>query len=241
MYQHPGIRGEIREEGVRKFLTAQLPQSLKVVRGQAVDYLGTISRELDIMVYDATLNAPFHGEGTQLLPAEALLAIIEVKSRLDSKEWIKIASSVKRYLELRPYRGEFESRRDREKNPGASGKLPRCFYSVVAFSTDLANSADWPQREFRRMTNAFDSHECLGLDRVLVLDRGVINPGGSVCRRAGSLGENLFTWYVSMANFLNREAPRRKPTDWQQYAGAYFENSWQKISLPVDGISPVFE
>jgi Domain of unknown function (DUF6602) len=227
LYTNPGIRGEKREDGVRKFLADQLPQSLSVVTGQAIDYFGTVSRQLDIMVYDATLNAPFEGERIKLLPAEALLAIVEVKSTLSSAEWPKIAQSVAQYLELRPYRRQFAVRRGGQK--AVADDLPRCFYSVVAFSSDLAKSSGWQQREFARMTTAFESEECLGLDRVLILDRGVINPSEGRHRSSDDFGSNLFTWYISMANFLNREAPRRKPMDWQQYAGASFETSWRRI------------
>lgn len=227
-YSHPGIRGEKREDGVRKFIAGQLPDSLSVVTGQAVDYFGTVSRQLDVMVYDATLNAPFEGENIKLLPAEALLAIVEVKSTLSSKEWPRIAQSVARYLELQPYRKPFATRRGGQR--ATPDELPRCFYSVVAFSSDLAKSSGWPEREFDRMTAAFESEACLGLDRVLILDRGVINPQECRYRASESFGSNLFTWYISMANFLNREAPRRKPMDWQQYAGASFDTSWHRIS-----------
>src|SRR6266571_739523 len=226
-YTHSGIRGEVREGGVRKFLADQLPQSLNVVTGQAVDYFGTVSRQLDIMVYDATLNAPFQGERIKLLPAEALLAIVEVKSKLSSQEWRRIAQSAAKYLELRPYRRQFATRRGGQSS--VPDELPRCFYSVVAFSSDLSASPEWPQRESARMTEAFGSEECLGLDRVLILDRGVINPGECRYRASNDFGTNLFTWYVSMAYFLNREAPRRKPMDWQQYAGASFDTSWRRI------------
>ena len=209
-YSHPGIIGKKREEGVRKFLRDHLPRSLDVVNGQAVDYLGTQTPELDIMVYDASLNAPFEGEDSaSLLPAEALLAIIEVKSSLDSGEWVKIAKQVSRYLELKPYRGEFGIRRGGQS--ATPDNLPRCFYSVVAFSSSLKKIPGWARREVQSMTRAFGSDECLGLDRVLILDRGVINPLERRFRGSDDFGSNLFTWYVSLANFLNREAPRRAP------------------------------
>lgn len=231
MYSHPGIIGGKREEGVRRFLRDLLPRSLDVVTGQAVDYRGTTTPQLDVMVYDGSLNAPFEGEGNdKLLPAEALLAIVEVKSSLDTKEWKKIARSVARYLELKPYRSQFAVGRGGQS--AAPDTLPRCFYSVVAFSSSLANASGWARREYGRISDAFGSAGCSGLDRVLILDRGVINPAERCFRPSGDLGTNLFTWYVSLANFLNREAPRRDPMDWQQYAGAAFDKDWHRI-LPI--------
>jgi hypothetical protein len=237
LYTHRGIRGEQREEGVRRFLADQLPRSLSVVTGQAIDCFGTVSRQLDIMIYDSTLNAPFQGERIELLPAEALLAIVEVKSKLSSDEWSKIAQSVDQYLKLRPYRRQFGVRRGGQG--GIPDTLPRCFCSVVAFTSDLTTSAEWPQREFNRMTSAFGSDECLGLDRVLILDRGVVNASEGRYWASDDFGGNLFNWYVSLANFLNREAPRRKPMDWQQYAGASFDTGWQRIVPRVNPLRAV--
>jgi hypothetical protein len=183
------------------------------------------------MVYDASLNAQFEGEEqVRLLPAEALLTIVEVKSTLDSKEWSKIAKSVAKYLELKPYRKSFGVRRGGQK--ATPDELPRCFYSVVAFSSRLVRSSGWARREFDLMTRAFGSVECLGLDRVLILDRGVINPLERRFRESDDFGSNLFTWYIALANFINREAPRREPMDWQQYAGAAFETGWRNI-VPI--------
>src|SRR6266568_6164428 len=196
LYSHPGLKGGKREEGVSTFLAGQLPQSLKVVTGQAIDYRGSVSSQLDIMVYDANLNAPLHGEGqAKLLPAEALLAIVEVKTVVTLQEWDKVSRSVAKYLELMPYKNSFGTRRSGQK--AVSDNLPRCFYSIVAFSSDLVKSPDWPQRELARMRNAFGNENCLGLDRVLILDRGVINPAGSRSLSNDDLGNNLFAWYVS--------------------------------------------
>jgi hypothetical protein len=232
LYSHKGIIGSKREEGVRKFLRDHLPRNLDVVSGQAVDYLGTESGELDVMIYDSNLNAPFEGEGqVKLLPAEALLAIVEVKSRLDSKEWSKISKSVSKYVALKPYGESFAVRRSGRK--ATPDTLPRCFYSVVAFTSSLANSPGWARRELRLMAEAFGSSECLGLDRALILDRGVINPAGRRFRPNDDFGSNLFTWYVSLANFLNREVSRREGMDWQQYAGAEFATDWRNIVPPA--------
>lgn len=230
-YSNPGIIGTKREEGVKKFLKDHLPRRFDVVRGEAVDFVGTQSLELDLMVYDASLNAPFTGEeNIQLIPAEALLCIVEVKSALDGKEWQRIARNVARYLEMRPYRSSFAVRRGSQN--AVPDDLPRCFYSVVAFSSRLANRPGWAHRELDLMTKAFGSPDCLGLDRVLILDRGVINPLEQTYRDSNDMGASLFTWYVSMANFLNREASRRDPMDWQQYAGAEFNVDWRAI-LPI--------
>lgn len=161
------------------------------MKAEAVDYLGSRSGELDLMIYDATINAPFEGEGNiKLVPAEALLAIIEVKSRLDSTEWSKITRKVARYLEMRPYKGPFAVRRGGQR--AEADDLPRCFYSVVSFSSRLAKSPQWPRREFDLMTRAFGSSECLGLDRVLILDRGIINPQDGSYRADDDFGSNLF-------------------------------------------------
>lgn len=226
-FKHKNLRGGQREDGVREFLNGQLPSSLKVSTGEAVDRYGNTSAQIDVMVYDATLNSPFIGESNDLLPAEALLAIVEVKTKLTKAEWHKIADAVSKFQKLRPYQSKFA--------PLGAGKggvvdpLPRCHYSVIAFSSNLAASESWADREWKRALETFGENHDPHLDRVLILDRGIINPVENSYRPSASQGENLLAWFVGLANFLNREVPRRKPMDWQNYAGRSF-GGWKPLA-----------
>jgi len=219
-FKHNTLRGGEREEGVREFLSKQLPDRLKVTTGEAVDRYGNTSSQLDVMVYDATLNSPFAGESNSLLPAEALLAIVEVKTELTNEEWKRIAKSVEAFCRLRPYKEHFSLSKSGRENAVKPG--PRCFFTVAAFSSDLSSGSSWAKKEWERACKAIGNDSCLGLNRILVLDRGIINPTEAVYRPSADQGENLLAWFVGLANFLNREVPRREPMDWQIYAGGSF-------------------
>ncbi len=225
-FKHKTLRGGEREQGVRQFLNDQLPSRLKVITGEAIDRFGNTSSQLDVMVYDSALNSPFAGESSGLLPAEALLAIVEVKTKLTRSEWKKISSSIEKFRALRPYKKTFGlSKAGRQ---GIASELPRCFYSVVAFSSDLSANDTWAEREQQRARDYFGTDDCLGLDRILILDRGIINPTENVFRSSTSQGENLMGWFVGQVNFLHREMPRREPMDWQTYAGSAF-GGWKPM------------
>jgi hypothetical protein len=226
-FKHKDLRGGERERGVRKFLSEQLPGRLKVATGESIDRFGNTSAQIDVMVYDASLNAPFAGESNDLLPAEALLAIVEVKTRLTKSEWKKVGAAIEKFRKLRPYKQAFDI--SKAGRSGVRPKLPRCFYSVVAFSSDLSlKKDDWARRELLRASEAIGSFDCEGLDRILILDRGMINPTEGVARSSDSPGDNLMAWYVGLANLLYREMPRRDPMDWQIYAGKTF-GDWEEI------------
>lgn len=85
---HSKIKGGRTEEHVRDFLRQRLPQSVGVTSGEIIDAQGNRSREVDVIVYDA-MNSPllFAGDtdGSILVPAEAVIAAVEVKSRLRSE------------------------------------------------------------------------------------------------------------------------------------------------------------
>ena len=83
---HAGERGEDRETVVRDFLAKYLPKKYAIGSGQIIDRYGGISRQCDIVIYDA-LNCPLLlvKEGYQIFPVEAVLGVVEVKSILNSR------------------------------------------------------------------------------------------------------------------------------------------------------------
>ena len=55
LISHPGELGTAREQIIREFLTAHLPKRFDVSTGFVFDCNGLISRQLDIVVFDATI------------------------------------------------------------------------------------------------------------------------------------------------------------------------------------------
>lgn len=218
-FQQSVIRGDEREEAVRKFLRSRLPKDFEVVKGEVIDYRNTRSTQLDVIIYDSARNCPILAEnGHTLLPSEAILAIIEVKSILNQKELKNCFAAAAQIRKLRPFKETFVG--PRQDGAPASDNNYRCFYSIFAYESNLGE-ADWLSKEWGRVQLAASEERCdvSVMDRILVLNRGMINTtskSGKVC------GDNsaamLHEWFLNLTNFLTRENERRPAVDWQVYS-----------------------
>lgn len=85
--QHPGLRGAAAEDIFRTFLCEYLPKSLDVSTGMLVDANGQSSRQSDVIISDAAKTPIFYkSKEVRVIPIECAYAVIEVKSKLDSRE-----------------------------------------------------------------------------------------------------------------------------------------------------------
>jgi len=86
-FTHPGLKGTAFENTVKSFLKAYLPEKLSVCSGQLIDAEGRISKQLDIIVYDAHGTPILKESGdVRVLPVECAYSIIEVKAHLSTPE-----------------------------------------------------------------------------------------------------------------------------------------------------------
>jgi hypothetical protein len=71
---------------VRRFLRGHLPKRFDVGSGFIIDANNTLSKQTDVIVYDA-LNCPVYraSETAAIIPSDNVAAIVEVKSRLDKQ------------------------------------------------------------------------------------------------------------------------------------------------------------
>lgn len=87
--EHNGLVGQEGEKIVAAFLRERLPGSIGVTTGEILDVEGGQSRQIDVVLYDA-MRTPmlFTGEDkdTHVVPAEGVLAVIEVKKRLRASD-----------------------------------------------------------------------------------------------------------------------------------------------------------
>ena len=88
-FDHNGTAGEGGEAVVAKFLRSQLPQSIGISTGQILDVTGQISKQVDVILYDAE-HTPMlfsnQNERITLVPAEGVLGVVEVKTHLRSRD-----------------------------------------------------------------------------------------------------------------------------------------------------------
>lgn len=208
--------GAARELPLKQFLSEHLPRRYSVGSGEVVDYLGHQTGQLDLIIYDGASTCPLMNldNGDVLLPAEALLATIEVKTTLTEPELSKAIKGISAVHNLRPWGKAWHgSRLDGEH---AIDRQPRVFTSVFAYKSLTADR--WASKEIFRLEKILAIHklkpQCV--DRLAVLDRGLIIPQ---TRRAAQPGEQgvLGLWFFSLINFLDREVARRKEFPWARY------------------------
>lgn len=174
---------------------------------------------MDLIIYDQIRNGPL-ADDPFLMPAESLLAVVEVKTKLTKGELGKCFDAAKSIRALRPFRGKFVGAR-RDGAPAADGEF-RCLYTVFAYSSDLSDD-DWLYRAAKRLREVAAERNCGVdlIDRIVVLDRGLISPPRNAGKLALGEGPGIFhEWFLHLMNYLTRELEERHrpPMDWQAYA-----------------------
>lgn len=85
-FSHPGMKGAVTENVVIEFLKKYLPRNLDVCSGILIDSKGAVSRQLDIIIFDANKTPSlFFNAGLRVVPVECAYAVIEVKMQLSSQ------------------------------------------------------------------------------------------------------------------------------------------------------------
>lgn len=89
--EHPGSKGDATEQHWIDFLRTYLPNRYKVDKAIVIDSTGSVSDQMDIVIYDA-IYTPFifNQDGFKYIPAESVYAVFEVKQ--DVKDNIKYAA-----------------------------------------------------------------------------------------------------------------------------------------------------
>ena len=99
---HSGEVGMLIEQQFRSQLEQILPEKVGVSHGFVIDSLGSVSKQLDIILYDR-LNTPliFASDGTQMFPVEATYACGEIKTKLNLGELRDCFDKCSSYKNLR--------------------------------------------------------------------------------------------------------------------------------------------
>lgn len=135
--QHQGLLGSLRETVLRQLLSPLLPVTMGVGTGVVIGHDGTQSSQIDIVIYDRTLLPPLLLQEAGLIPIEAALALIEVKSTLNMAGLRQAHAMSVEIGGIPMLSGEFTP----DDAPLAHGPLhPTC--GVFAFSSDLKPGAD---------------------------------------------------------------------------------------------------
>jgi len=203
---HPGDKGDAREEVLRRFLSESgyLPGRYEVAKGSshAVSTSGHISKQLDLLLYDA-LNSPklLAFGNIQYFPIESCYGCVEVKSRLDKREiedgFAKIAS----FKRLRPRIG------DHLVEPYGFGIL-FAYTSSVSWSAvseaAVSCAKEYPSSEWPNLIVVLD-HGILGFmgERAPLVSSAELRTATRILPAALAIGHSvLLTFYLLLVDLL---------------------------------------
>ncbi|PXF29962.1 hypothetical protein WH50_17740 [Pokkaliibacter plantistimulans] len=81
---HSGKMGEVNEQHFIEFLRRHLPRRYSVDSAIVIDSQGSVSDQIDIVIYDNQYTPILLGQhGHHFVPAEAVYGVIEVKPQID--------------------------------------------------------------------------------------------------------------------------------------------------------------
>jgi hypothetical protein len=224
-FEHKGTRGNERAAHLGEFLSRHLPSVFAIGKGEARDYRDNVTGEVDLLIYDHSTAAPIQtGSESLIVPAEALYAVIEVKSVLSRTELDTCLNAAMKVRSLRPFKKRFiasptEGRVEKDHY--------RCPYFVFAYSSNLTQEG-WADKEYQRIIDRAKVVGCAPdvLDRVIVVDRGIIRPQVSAALLKEDSSSLFLEFYLHLINFLMRERRRRPEIDWTAYTS---RSHWTKI------------
>ncbi len=228
-FGHALTKGEEREQPVINFLSNVLPKTFAVSGGEVIDLNELKSPQLDVMIWDQVRNFGFYTGSKVIIPAEALIVSIEVKTKLTLNEIKKSLKAAVKLHELQPFKKPIAQARTGGK--GHDG-VCRYFHCVFAYDSDLVNGDDYLKREYKRYEKAINDVGCDSgvIERIYVANRGVMNP-----RKKWGLmeetnqGDALMHFYLDIFNFLTRENGRRDQAPYIGYIGQIGKTNWEKL------------
>lgn len=204
---HSGEKGAEAEEVLKRFLNGHLPQRFRAASGIVLDDNNGLSRQTDVIVYDALDSAVYRAsDRMQIVSANVTAAVIEVKSSLNAQTltdgYAKIASV--KTLE--------KSRIGVMDRPTTRSGLDTVGTMGVIFGFDSDLSLGTLAKHARELNSQYESY--YWPDMIVVLDKGVVTYAvkwpGSDNPLAGAMspqhpkGHDLVNpppWFVSLVEY----------------------------------------
>lgn len=134
--------GKYREYLVKKVLDKIVPSKYSITNGFIIDSDNNISQEMDVIIYDKNYVPPFFDETYTVVPIEAVIAVIQVKTTLNKKTLSDSITNLNSINRLKSKTGgkiisANEIKLLKEKRYIAPYKI------IVTYKTDYAESHDY--------------------------------------------------------------------------------------------------
>ncbi|KOV82191.1 hypothetical protein ADL01_10695 [Streptomyces sp. NRRL WC-3618] len=100
-FVHRGEKGGARERLLVDFISKYLPGHVQAFHsGEVITVDGRVSSQCDILICDRSTPPLLDMESYRIVPSECVYGVIEVKSKLDSKELIDACEKLRRVKQL---------------------------------------------------------------------------------------------------------------------------------------------
>lgn len=221
---HPRDKGAIRENLLRRFLseTGFLPKRYGVSQSsfRAASTTGHSSKEIDIALFDPldSFSLMRRDNVFEVLPIESVYGVIQVKSRLNSKELVSALDNIASFKSLHPMR---------PRSIVSTGQIlsRRGFGMIFAYATEIEPS------EIRWILSDFASrkHQNVWPNAVFILNVGVFSLGTEcqallhnhelenvvepIVRTGPDQGSGLFTFYSMLMELLRATEVSEPPVE----------------------------
>jgi len=193
--QHRGSKGTVRESGVKEFLSKYLPGTVRVLgSSEVVATNGENGAQSDILIVDPATPPLYAADDFQVVPAECVDAVVEVKSSLTSDELRKAWANIRsvKTLPKTAYREQDGPKPSFAVYGRSWPHWPTLGY-VFAFSSP--NTLDHIGAVFAELARE-EPDPALRVDGVFVLDRGSVlwyDPLRDTYKPTGLIGDPAVT------------------------------------------------
>jgi hypothetical protein len=144
--EHSGVKGAIREVLIADLFRPLLPADIGVGTGIVISSTGQQSAQQDIIVFDKSILPPILFEqGPAIVPVEAALICIEVKSKLNADQLQKAHKNSKTVLNLRTLSGHRDNMGNFLPSPHPSSVRSM----LLALDTDLTEKGKTEIERFK--------------------------------------------------------------------------------------------
>lgn len=212
---HAGLRGTLREILMSELLEPLLPPEAKLGTGQLVAQDGTLSPQIDVLIYARSIMPPsLFNESTGFFPIESCLYTIEVKSRLTGADLKSTIANARLTLSMPmvPSGQWTVDLLDNSRLRYTSMATPPPINSIFAFGSDLTGD---PLNELQRYRNFDPKSEIDPAIRVICIYRRgywyFTNDGWMYAKNSDNLNEIMLFLTGTVNTFPELLARKGRP------------------------------
>lgn len=209
--EHRGVKGNYREELLKRYLRDLIPSKYSIGTGIIVDANQKQSRQQDFFIYD-NVNSPvfLKMEATQVIPIESVYAVIEVKSTLSKAELEKSIVNIRsvKSLELNPMESKLyiPSKENQTLGMVFAYTCETKVDTVISNLKELNEHMAIPYNHQINMICILDKGVIIYIDKRGMNQITLMPSENTICTKVeeeGSVEKNLTLFYLLLQHHLN--------------------------------------